>query len=687
MFRLASFLACIAVASMIYSPSALGQIADGVEDGDLFVGSIVPTGHRAIMRVRDGIVDPFSLGPNDAADPGFFDIPNQMLVDSQGRVVWTAVLGLNPNGEHVGLFRANGIGAVPERLAIFRVGNQALEAGFPDPFPDIRLADQRSLVGLHLARGRRVVIDDDENGGRPQVVTEDNYVMGLMEGDADGRTLAYGADSGMWDEGLPDPISSTTHQIRYRTRDMISHAGALYSIDDDELRRSSTPLRVDASGTIDLGPLGNIDFNLGLRLFGGDHDVLQAIVDNTSVPNVPSPCPPETPTPPKLTMPVEDGFIIPMSGFQSLAYDSTLGLVITSNYAHDAPYMTQISHTLLNDDPMDDLDDYFWGPGCLPRASLVMTRMFPHGQFSDPDSGVTYPVNTSVISAPGGGGLIGILNGNVIRATEEGAEIIASGINTGASSVAAYPTLAEPSSGLAILISINSSAEVLLTAPDGKQIGVDPDTGLPVNDFGENGFDNGPGELRFLGVRNAAPGDWSVQQVGTADGPVVINAYGIDLDQPLGDRAQMFGTSAIGSRRGSILRFDPAANVDLFLPGDYNLNGTVDAADYTVWRNSLGTTGNVLAADGDASGIVDAGDYNVWKLHYGESLPGSGAGGAAGLSGGANVAAPEPTADLLALSCIAFALVGRSARRGREKSSPGGSLAGPGLRPPGNAVV
>ena len=164
MFRLASFLACIAVASMIYSPSALGQIADGVEDGDLFVGSIVPTGHRAIMRVRDGIVDPFSLGPNDAADPGFFDIPNQMLVDSQGRVVWTAVLGLNPNGEHVGLFRANGIGAVPERLAIFRVGNQALEAGFPDPFPDIRLADQRSLVGLHLARGRRVVIDDDENG-------------------------------------------------------------------------------------------------------------------------------------------------------------------------------------------------------------------------------------------------------------------------------------------------------------------------------------------------------------------------------------------------------------------------------------------------------------------------------------------------------------------------------------------
>lgn len=635
MFRTLSFLACLAFTLSVVSPSAWGQLAAGVEDGDLFVGSLVPTGHRAIMRVRNGVVDPFSLGPNDAADPGFFDIPNQMLVDSQGRVVWTAVLGLNPNGEHVGLFRADGIGAVPERLAIFRVGNQALEAGFPDPFPDIRLADQRSLVGLHLARGRRVVIDDDENGGRPQVVTEDSYVMGLMEGDADGRTLAYGAESGMWDEGLPDPISSTTHQIRYRTRDMISHAGALYSIDDDELRRSSTPLRIDASGSI-----GGIDFDLGLRLFGGDHDVLQAIVDNTSVPNVSSPCPPPGPpfTPPQSTMPVEDGFLIPMSGFQSLAYDPTLGLVITSNYAGDAPYMTHISHTLLNDDPMDDLDEYFWGPGCLPVASLVMTRMFPFGQFSDPDNGITFPTNTSVISAPGGGGLIGLLTGNVIRVTEGGAEIIASGIN-GASSVAGYPTFAEASSGLVVLISINSSAEVLLTAPDGKQIGVDPDTGLPVNDFGENGFDNGPGELRFFGVRNAAPGDWSVQQVGTADGPLVMNAYGIDLDQPLGDRAQMFGTASIGGRVRSILRFDADANVELFRPGDFNLDGTVDAADYVMWRKF----------DGMQTG------YETWRAHFGET-----AGGGAGAAvESPHAVAPEPCAAVLMALGIAAMLAGR----------------------------
>ena len=51
---------------------------------------------------------------------------------------------------------------------------------------------------------------------------------------------------------------------------------------------------------------------------------------------------------------------------------------------------------------------------------------------------------------------------------------------------------------------------------------------------------------------------------------------------------------------------------------DYNANGTVDAADYTVWQDTLGSTTS-LAADGDASGTVDAGDYDVWKLHFGET--------------------------------------------------------------------
>jgi hypothetical protein len=61
--------------------------------------------------------------------------------------------------------------------------------------------------------------------------------------------------------------------------------------------------------------------------------------------------------------------------------------------------------------------------------------------------------------------------------------------------------------------------------------------------------------------------------------------------------------------------------------GDYNLNGVVDAADYTVWRDALGA--NVVAysiADGNGNGIVDQPDYDVWMMHFGQTVAGAGGG-------------------------------------------------------------
>jgi hypothetical protein len=42
------------------------------------------------------------------------------------------------------------------------------------------------------------------------------------------------------------------------------------------------------------------------------------------------------------------------------------------------------------------------------------------------------------------------------------------------------------------------------------------------------------------------------------------------------------------------------------LPGDYNENGTVDAADYTLWCNTLGQSGAGLSADGNGNNQIDA---------------------------------------------------------------------------------
>src|SRR3954471_16274788 len=55
--------------------------------------------------------------------------------------------------------------------------------------------------------------------------------------------------------------------------------------------------------------------------------------------------------------------------------------------------------------------------------------------------------------------------------------------------------------------------------------------------------------------------------------------------------------------------------------GDYNKNATVDAADYPLWRKTLGSTSN-LAADGDANGTIEQADYAFWRSRFGNRVKG-----------------------------------------------------------------
>jgi hypothetical protein len=80
---------------------------------------------------------------------------------------------------------------------------------------------------------------------------------------------------------------------------------------------------------------------------------------------------------------------------------------------------------------------------------------------------------------------------------------------------------------------------------------------------------------------------------------------------------------------------------DGFLPGDYNQDQRVDAADYVVWRRTLGLSGAGLAADGDWSGNIDAGDYEVWKANYGRPNV---------FGAGASSRVPEPRSIFLLLA-------------------------------------
>ncbi len=54
------------------------------------------------------------------------------------------------------------------------------------------------------------------------------------------------------------------------------------------------------------------------------------------------------------------------------------------------------------------------------------------------------------------------------------------------------------------------------------------------------------------------------------------------------------------------------------VPGDYNIDGTVNAADYTVWRDSVGMPPGSLPNDFDG-GPIGIAQYNTWSNNFGQS--------------------------------------------------------------------
>jgi sulfatase modifying factor 1 len=90
------------------------------------------------------------------------------------------------------------------------------------------------------------------------------------------------------------------------------------------------------------------------------------------------------------------------------------------------------------------------------------------------------------------------------------------------------------------------------------------------------------------------------------------------------------------------------------VPGDYNVNGIVDAADYVLWRKNLGLS--VTLPNDSTPGMVTSADYDIWRAHFGQTpaiaTPGSGV---------QLAAVPEPAGLILLL--ISSTLCAFSRRR------------------------
>jgi len=125
------------------------------------------------------------------------------------------------------------------------------------------------------------------------------------------------------------------------------------------------------------------------------------------------------------------------------------------------------------------------------------------------------------------------------------------------------------------------------------------------------------------------------------------------------------GTPDIDVTDNTPTRFpDVAGQIDLRPPaptGDYNGDGTIDAADYVVWRTTLDQPAVPAGsgADGDGDGTIDADDYDFWAARFGDIVPGAGSGNVSG-------AVPEPASCVLLLIGLLVAqlrLLGLGPRR------------------------
>jgi hypothetical protein len=126
------------------------------------------------------------------------------------------------------------------------------------------------------------------------------------------------------------------------------------------------------------------------------------------------------------------------------------------------------------------------------------------------------------------------------------------------------------------------------------------------------------------------------------------NVMRLALDQGLRLTSEDEATPQRSYLNAKLREFRDATGV---VAGDFNADGVVDAADYTVWRDAFGAETEVsLGNAGDGYAGVDMGDYQLWRTNFGAAA-------SSALTTAAS-AVPEPTAFasmvVLMVACAAF---------------------------------
>jgi hypothetical protein len=601
--------------------------ANDLQSGDLLVGAGVPfgfgsIGNGAILLVRNGTVSVFCESTADGNDPGYFGVPIAVIADSQGNAVFLAEVGvgLTPFAAGTALLSCSGIGATAQMLGYFP-STSASAPAYPVPvIPGVlnpgatfvsNGAEAQTASALHLIRLNTLSLNDAFAG----VKTQDAYSLAVATAPGTAVAIRYRATDQIW-EADTQVINMTTGSIQISEIDAIEHSGATYSTNGDNIEKVQDPLTVEASGTI----LGT-SFSATLNLFGSANTFpptpvggQPAIEYNTAIPQTPSGCfPPAPPLDNSMPTNATGGLLIPFvgGGIANILYDefTGFGLIATTEYGPSGgPWLTNISEDLLDNpgDPTQYFQDGF--AGCQAVPFIPMSVPLPYTGVDPPPTGyalgasVSYKPASSVngpvgvqfsSTLPGGTQVIGLAAGTNAPIVVTGAQLAAAGF-ADAVGVGAYPNGVSAGIGLTVVLRVDSPVNILITDPNGKELGVDSlgdahndFTGTIVNSITggsenfNNGFDSGPGEPRFFAIKNPVPGTYNVQSIGTGSGPYTVHVYSVDLANPIGQAISTSGTASLGSAGTESFTLDGTGKIAFTCASDVSAEVGVARSGYS----------------------------------------------------------------------------------------------------------
>jgi hypothetical protein len=488
-------------AGVLVAALATTAEAQVLQDGDIVVGGNDPAlSVGRIYRVRAGAVDVL-------ATCGRF--PGMLILDQAGRVVFTTVF-CGGNSNSVALNRLDPETGQIELLACFPY--IATPANIPPGLPP----DATSLSGvrgLHETRSLRISIDDDVNGGVPQVSTLDAY--GLSIGVVRGATPSIEAFRYVEDEGtFEGGIGLAALRDSQNGALMVGGNGGTYYSDGERIGRAGPDLKIAFHfNTIVLD--NPLSFGGSLTLAGQNEIVVPAgILDNTRFPNVTAQC----------GALVDDDVPLESSGAPfklfGAAYIGLLGgslCAVSDSGSTGVPYLFDIAER-----------PPFLNPYVCTYYEA--TRAFgPHDFFQVPLINNFTSDGARILGGDDS------FPGKLYAVTQSGATELATNL-TRPRGAAAYPP-PEPALGSAVLVLRIDAGNADDDAPPpmnlvvidaaGRRLGRQPD-GTPVNDFGDRAaaLELGPnGRIRMLALQDPSPGRYMLFAVGTAQGAYEVRGY------------------------------------------------------------------------------------------------------------------------------------------------------------------